>query len=245
MAHHAGLRHAYRRSDLVELLRTKLFAPEYSIRGNSISTLGRLGPRENAHHLRAALPWYMEHDPLRLDALIFELGWLVRRRRLDHRQLLGELAKSQSYLTRWVTVSILWSRELSRGRLEWGARRSPGWAVQLLRRLAQDAHPSVRSEARGVLGERRQRRLEGPRPRRGVANEILDPEPSYFDLRIETLEIQVGNYLHSSGEADYDVDLVETIARHTDLHPITPGYDPKSYWAPVTGARHAATAAGS
>lgn len=177
LTRHRGLDTEYRQSGLLELLRLKLYAPEYAIRGWAIYTLGKLGPRENARHLRAALPWYVDHDPLRLDALIFELGWLAGRRRIDHRQLLTDLATSRAYLTRWATVQILWERQMSSGRLEWGARRSPGWAIQLLRRLAQDSHPAVRHDARGAVAERRRRKLLGRWSTPEGRQAIVGPEP--------------------------------------------------------------------
>src|SRR5688500_13361598 len=95
------------------------------------------------------------------------------------------------------------------------------------------------SRCSGRPDERRSRRLAGPRPKRPFREELFDPEPDSFELRIEMLEMQVGSYLYSSGEADYDVALVEAVARHTQLHPITPGYDPQSYRAPLAAERGA------
>lgn len=193
-------------------------------------TLGKLGPRENARHLRAALPWYAHHDPLRLDQLLFELGWLLGRRRLWRRELLTQLVRSPSCLTRWVTVAILWERELVRGRSEFGSGRSPGWALQLMRILAQDQHSFVREDARRALAERRRHRLQRPvvrNPKGLLADESLESNPRTFELQIATLAILVNNYLYGSGEADYDIALVEDVARHSHQNPIRPGYDPK------------------
>lgn len=234
---HRDLRTAYQRSDVLGLLRSKLYSPRYAIRRHAIYALGKLGPRENARHLRAAFPWYIEHDPLNLWSLLFELKWLTRRNRLDRRRLMTEIATSSSYLTRWVGVMLLWETDLKRGRLEFGARRSPGWAVQLMRRLAQDPHPSVRRDARVALAERRRLRLAGPRSRPIDPHVIRTPELDHVIPRISRLERSVGNYLHCSGEPDYDVELVEAVARHTEVHPITVGYDPAAYWAPLADAR--------
>jgi hypothetical protein len=231
---------AYRRSALLELLRSKLRAPEFAIRGDVIFTLGKLGPRENARHLRDAFPWYMEHDPFRLDRLLFELRWLLGSRRYKSRRYLTQAALSPRYLTRWTTVQVLWDRELQRGRLEWGARRSPGWAVQLMRRLAQDGHPSVRADARRALAERRQLRFHGRPPAVERDSGGLADTRSFGDLKIERLEQLVSDYLSSSGQADYDIALVEAVARHVGAEPITAGYDPASYWEPLTREREAA-----
>jgi hypothetical protein len=65
-----------------------------------------------------------------------------------------------------------------------------------------------------------------------------------LSLRFEALEQEVGSYLWTSGERDYDLELVEAVARHTETHPIVPGWYPETYWAPVIRARRAAAAHG-
>lgn len=106
-----------------------------------------------------------------------------------------------------------------------------------MRRLAQDPHPAVRADAKTALAERRRQRIEGPRPRRSEPEAILDAQPAHVALRIESLEIHVNNYLYCSREADYDVELVEAVARHVDVHPIRLDHDPESYWTPLAEAR--------
>jgi hypothetical protein len=223
----------YVASDLLEVVRAQIYAPDYSVRHLAVHALSRLGPRDNAAYLADALPWYLAHDPLNLDGLLMELRVLHHKK--SWRAHLEAMAVAPLYLTRWAAVEVLWERG---AQPVIGVQAGNGvWARQLLRGLAQDHHPLVRREARWRLDQERaskprrplprwHRRLQATRLRQG------EPRPTYFKLWLS-----VGDYLAVSGEPDYDVALVGAIIDHLRAHPIASGYDIHAYWRPLADAR--------
>jgi hypothetical protein len=207
------LRALYWESDLLQILRAGLTGPRHVLRIWAPATLGRLGPRQNIDHLVRAIPWYEANDPLGLPGLLSELGTSGRRRRLDRRARLTTLSRSRNYVARWVTVGILWEDEFSYGSPTY-TRDCPGWALQLLRQLAQDRHPWVRADARRALREHSAQRHR--HQNRADARTGWEPPR----LNIERLERLVGGYLYYSGDMDYDAALVTAIAVEVEQSPI-------------------------
>jgi hypothetical protein len=199
----------------VDALRANLYVPDALIRHNSIPSLGRLGPRANAQFMIAALPWYKQHDPFGIEGLLVEIAWLTQKRSWPW---LKEMAKADLYLTRWATAAFLWNRELGMGVYPVRQAAKPR---QLLRQLAQDAHPLVRLEAQWHLRELK------------VSQQKLfafAAVPSELDPDFSKLGQNLHNYLSITGRRDYDLPLVEKVAQHLREHPIEPGYDIQSYW---------------
>jgi hypothetical protein len=225
--------HAYRRSDLLSIVRQQVYAPDYQVRHLAIHALSRVGPRDNRRLLASAIPWYLSHDPLNLDGLLIELRLLDRN--TPWRSHLEAMVAAPSFLTRWAAVELLWERGLNP--VKPTNLRGAAWTRQLLRILARDRHPSVRWEAQWRLDQcrasRANRRLPSWR-RRALVERLHrgEPEPTYFKLWLN-----VSNYLGVSGEPDYDVALVDAIVQHLREHPINPGYDIDAYWKPLIAVR--------
>lgn len=139
---HEGVRGAVRRSELLPLLRDALTGEDDVLRGLAADFLSSPGGAREGRHLIAAWQWAMEHDPLLLPRLqrgiAFKSG-AVRVRRTE-RPRLTAAATHRRTTTRWIAVSLLPDR---------------GWARQLLRQLAQDRHPGVRTDARATLAGHR------------------------------------------------------------------------------------------
>jgi hypothetical protein len=218
------------RSRTLRALRENLYASDYMKRHQSAYALGKLCLPANARYIAAAFPWYLQHDPLNLDGLLFELCWL--RRRAPRPRLLEAIATAPLYLTRWAAVYILWMRELALG-TTFPDLRTAARARSLLERLARDEHPWVRAEAAWCLDQvvvawanwRPGQPWHAPSyPVRGTV------------ITFDMLHQNVGNYLAICDQADYDPALVERIAAHLREHPITLGYDAHAYWREFTAS---------
>lgn len=207
-----GLRGLLPTTSVFAALGANLYAPDYSIRRDSIYTLGKLTYPRQAAALVCAFPVYRERHPLELPDLLGELFWLSakeRRRRWDY---LHALSRSPYYAVRWSVF------EVAHG---WAgmARHSRDARLykRLLRRLAQDPHPFVRGEARSRLDGAR-RHPAGPLwP--GTLETVV--ERSFFSVAI-----QFGNYLWASGRADYDLALLGQFANYVLFQA------PRTEWTP-------------
>jgi hypothetical protein len=201
---------------MLPAVRELLYAPDHNLRWNAVTTLGRIGPASNARYLEAALPFYLERDPLALPRVLGEIAGL-RGQPFAWLQVEAALA-SRSYLVRWAVLDVFATFHLRSGsRL---ARLKDG----VLERLSADAHPLIRAEA---LYERGQDEAVDSHPllRGGeltaellgqVAEELSRDAP---DLTFGGLRITLSNYLHAVGRRDYDLPLLGAFVRYEAAHP--------------------------
>jgi len=68
-----------RTSTIWDRFRTLLYAPNFYTRQNAISTVGKLTYEDRAYLLSDAFPFCLEHDPINLPGLLFELHWLTHQ----------------------------------------------------------------------------------------------------------------------------------------------------------------------
>jgi hypothetical protein len=189
------------------VLRTNLYVPNRSIRRNSIYTFGKLSFFENARLLDEALPFYLEHDPLEIDGLLFELFWLSREARRRHWSYLRRITTAPSYLTRWAGLNIaIW---------RFGDAYDRGLVTleRTFARLAADPHEAVRDEAAFCLDQfQQQLRMETP-PEHGH-NELLKRHLSHGpEVNFGRIDLTFGNYLHRVGLDDYEPALLDEWVR--------------------------------
>src|SRR5260370_27787322 len=133
--------------------------------------MARGGPATNGRVLADAVPWYVEHDPRGLSDLLYNLHIFGRRYRRADYEFVRAMVRHHHYLTRCSAVGLLSTS--SKVSLQANQTR------QLLRTLAQDQNPRVRTEARWVLDGQRPARTES-RPHWGgaaFARRILQREP--------------------------------------------------------------------
>jgi hypothetical protein len=210
------------RSPVLRALRENILAADYFTRHQSIKTLGRVGPRSNTQHLAAALPWYLERDPLNIDDLLGELFWLAPR---THREpYLESVMTAPLYLARWAILGHLMDHGA------YGYPRSVDsplapYALGYVDRLTDDPHPWVRAEATWRLRQLDASEAATTHATSGMGADN-EPSPTFF-----MLWLHVSNYLANSGRRDYDVPLVERIAEHVVRHPPYAGMHINAYWA--------------
>lgn len=118
--------------DLHDLLR----APDFSLRGNAIYTIGKLTNRDRAYLLSEAFPFYLENDPINLPRLLLELLWLTNEWNWG---FVERVAASEHYLVRWSLCQLL---DESGNSTETLSR-----FLGILAQLKCDSHPLVAAEA--------------------------------------------------------------------------------------------------
>lgn len=113
--------------------------PTHLIREQTSITLGKLCLHDRVGTLIECFHRYRETDPLVLDALMFEIGWLQRASdTTEQLACLEAAANSWNYLTRWATVHMIdrmTHREITSPRVS-----------QILDMLAQDEPAVIRTE---------------------------------------------------------------------------------------------------
>jgi hypothetical protein len=212
----------YWQSPLLQAVRDMVCGADAFGRHLAMYAMARTGPASNGRVLAEAVPWYLEHDPLGLSDLLYNLHIFARQYQYSDYRFVQAMVSHPLYLTRWAAVRLL-SESPAKAYINGNQRR------QLLRRLAQDDHPRVRAESRWALDQRRRLRAESlPRWHRAAfVRRIFQTEP-YPPFWI--VQLQVSSYLQISGQPDYTPPLVEAVARYLSEHPISSGNDPEAYW---------------
>jgi hypothetical protein len=212
-------------SGLFGALRDLLYAPDRSVRHNAVYAIGKMSYSQYVPLLLEALPTYLERYPLELPGLIFELIWLSRRHRRRRWYLYERVAASPSFLVRWSLLETLGHEN------EQADVRDP--AVHRLEqqyaRLASDEHPLVSAEAAHTLALLRLHweeptLLPDERARRRLQLQKSSPTLSFF-----TFALVANNYLHAAGRSDYDLALLDQLARYQVRSPIKPPFDYAGY----------------
>ncbi len=159
--------------------------PTHLIREQTSITLGKLCLYDRVGTLFECFYRYLDTDPLLLDALMFEIGWLQRASdTTEQLACLESAANSWNYLTRWATVHMIdrmTDREITSPRVS-----------QILDRLAQDDMAVIRAEVEFFLFKidilsRIYSEGVTKKERRAMWKQINQAEPA---LTFEKLEMQ-------------------------------------------------------
>lgn len=202
-----GFYEALPTSGLFEVLRANIYAPNRSIRHNSVYLFGKLCFEENARWLDEALPFYLERDPLELDGLLFELFWLSREACGRRWTYLRRITTAPSYLTRWAGLNI------ATHHFRDAAQRGMVSLERVYSRLAADPSEVVRAEATYRLRLFQARRQWGVLPKeehRQLVKRVKRDEP---ELTFFVLGLTFSNYLYDAGLVDYDLDVLDEWVR--------------------------------
>lgn len=190
----------YLGSTIVSTLEELVFGSNHFIRSNAIYTLGKTCSYSSKYVLVEAFDRFIEIDPLLLDRLINEMGWLGVEN-MEH--YLERMATSTSYLTRWAAVEFIYQSE----------ERLPNW-VELLR---QDPCELIRLEAeyecQRLLKSFQTSSLSKSQQRRR-AKEIAQIEPQ---ISFQQVSLQFANNLYRGGKSEYTVvELADFVDRGDD-----------------------------
>lgn len=124
-------------SAIWETLQRLLHASNFSIRRNTIYTIGKLTSRDHAYLLSDVFTFYLENDPINLPNLLLELLWLTNRWNWN---FVEQVASAKHYLKRWSLCQILDDTSDS--------TETKRHFLEVLVRLKCDLHPLVASEAK-------------------------------------------------------------------------------------------------
>jgi hypothetical protein len=178
----------YLGSTIVSTLEELVFTNNHFIRSNAIYTLGKTCSYNSKNVLVAAFNRFIDTDPLLLDRLINEMGWLGVEN-MEH--YLERMATNASYLTRWAAVEHIYQ----------STTQLPNWA-QLLR---QDPCELIRLEAeyecQRMLKSFQTSSLSKSQQRRR-AKEIAQIEPK---ISFQQVSLQFANHLYVRGQSEYSV----------------------------------------
>lgn len=123
-------------SKIWETLQELLCSPDFSVRGSTVYTIGKLTNRERAYLLSDAFPFYLKNDPINLPKLLLELLWLTNKWNWE---FVEQVAAAKHYLVRWSLCQLLDdSGDLAETR---------GRFLEILAQLKCDLHPMVAAEA--------------------------------------------------------------------------------------------------
>jgi hypothetical protein len=177
----------YLGSTIVSTLEELVFTNNHFIRSNAIYTLGKTCSYSSKNVLIEAFDRFIDTDPLLLDRLINEMGWLGVENMDDY---LERMATNPSYLTRWAAVEHIYQ----------STERLPNWA-ELLR---QDPYELIRLEAeyecQQVLKSLQTSISKSEQRRR--AKEIARIEPK---ISFQQIGLQFGGDLYREGKSEYGV----------------------------------------
>jgi len=92
-----------------------LQASDSAIRSEAAYTLGKIGSTQSLSALWTGLWHAAEHDPLALDSLIFEIGWLegIAQQTSQLSVFFQQIPQYHNSITRWAIASILRDRQYS------------------------------------------------------------------------------------------------------------------------------------
>jgi hypothetical protein len=119
-----------------ETFQELLGAPDFSVRRNTIYTIGKLTNRDRAYLLSDAFTFYLENDPINLPRLLRELLWLTNKWNWS---FIEQVASANHYLKRWSLCQILDDTG--------DPTEAKRHFLDVLARLKSDSHPLVASEA--------------------------------------------------------------------------------------------------
>ena len=177
-------------------LRRLLRNEDHLTRSFAIYTIGQLRLYAEAKALRAAFPWFVEHDPLALPGLLVELGWLHDARGVSAR--MKQIVRHRDFVVRWTAFGYFTSVGVGKR----GPYRRE--RVELLNQLEQDEVPAIAAEARYELDELL-REARAPAPK-FWGETICNGESSVARrpaLTYDALEIGFHNRLHERNQRDY------------------------------------------
>ncbi len=190
----------YLGSPIVGTLEELVFINNHFTRSNAIYTLGKTCNYSSKNILVQAFDRFSETDPLLLDRLIHEMGWLGVEN-MEH--YLERMATSTSYLTRWAAVEHIYQSE----------ERLPDWA-ELLR---QDPCELIRLEAeyecQTILKSLQTSSLSKIQQRQR-AKEIRQIKPK---TSFQQVSLQFANDLYRGRKSEYSVvELAAFVDRSND-----------------------------
>ncbi|WP_295621423.1 hypothetical protein [Chamaesiphon sp. GL140_3_metabinner_50] len=178
----------YLGSIIVSTLEELVFTNNHFIRSNAIYTLGKTCSYTSKNVLVEAFDRFIDTDPLLLNRLIHEMGWLGVENMENY---LERMATNTSYLTRWAAVEFIYQ----------STERLPNWA-ELLR---QDSCELIRLEAeyecQRILKSFQTSSLSKIQQRQR-AKEIVQIEPK---ISFQQLSLQFTRDLYVRGQSEYSV----------------------------------------
>jgi hypothetical protein len=98
----------YPESSIVKTLEELVFSDNHTTQHQSIYALGKTCSYSSKYVLRQAFDLYRDSDPLLLNQLVSEMGWLGVE---DLENCIEQMANSSSYLTRWAAVGHIYHRD--------------------------------------------------------------------------------------------------------------------------------------
>lgn len=189
----------YLGSTIVSTLEELVFVHNHFIRSHAIYTLGKTCSYSSKNVLVEAFDRFIDTDPLLLDRLINEMGWLGVENMENY---LERMATNSSYLTRWAAVEHIYQ----------STERLPNW-VELLR---QDPCELIRQEAeyecQRMLKSFQTSSLSKSQQRRR-AKEIAQIKPK---ISFQQVSLQFANHLHVRGQSEYSVVELEAFVDRGD-----------------------------
>ena len=184
------------RSKVAHALNKNVFADVFSVRHNAVYTIGKIGLESSIPVLRTRFTYSLDHDPLLLPGLVFELRWLGD---LDQWELIEQMALNPYAMTRWAVLSTYLFQSFLRAVEEEDALFALN-QLHYLEMLRTDHHPLVRQEA-----EYKTRQYLAAQ--NGESDELETPP-----LTFEVLEIRFGNQLVEMQKDDYTPEELEAFA---------------------------------
>ncbi len=182
----------YLGSEIVSTLEELVFANNHFVQSHAIYTLGKTCSYGSKNGLVKAFDRFIDTDPLLLNRLIHEMGWLGVENMENY---LERMATNTSYLTRWAAVEFIYQSTI----------QLPNWA-ELLR---QDTCELIRLEAEYEC----QRMLKSfqtsslsKSQQRQRAKEIVQIKPK---ISFQQVSLQFTRDLYVRGQNEYSVAELE------------------------------------
>jgi hypothetical protein len=183
----------YPGSAIVTTLEKLVFSDNHFIKNWTIYTLGKTCSYRSKDVLIQAFDRYKDSDPLLLNRLIHEMGWLGVE---NIENCLEQMITSSSYLTRWAAVEHIYQSE----------DRLPDWAEILRRDKCEFIRAEAEYECQRILQSIQTSTLSKAE-RRQRAKEIKKIDPKISFQHVST---RFSSHLFSSGLSQYTVIELET-----------------------------------
>ena len=182
-----------------EALFATVFPPQNRYRFLAVYAIGKIRMPGGAELLRRAFDSYYETDPLLLESILGESGWLQS----PYVESMVERAMaSDRFLTRWAILKI------------------HGFTLpECLEHLTNDEHPLVFAEANYQWCLRAMEEATRGLPKVERKQRMKEVRQTAPTLTFADLQIRFPNYLHRLGIKDYTLDLLTWyVYNYSDLH---------------------------
>lgn len=163
---------------IIQAIERGLNSPALVIRINATHTLGRVCATGSLPLLRATFEKSVDHDPLLLPDLAFEVAWLSKQ--TDIPWISHHCLRAPSYLSRWAGVQVLDKIRCYSDSDDWQPKHDA------LVVLSNDENHHVKNNARFILEEmvfeKRLPAIEFRPERKRLRRELESRRPTSFDI---------------------------------------------------------------